>query len=198
MRANEFEALLSGDIAEVARTVSAAEPRLQGLIYDPLPPVPRSGLFSFGREMEAQGRIIHLSLEGPLVNSAAKDFVLDGERYASVESFYHSLKMVEGSPERAACAMAPASQALRLARRIRRADFQYRGRKYGVNSPDHAALVARAILGKIDQNQEVAEALRVTGRSLLVIRAVHRGAAINVLGRVTPLVLMVERWKRWG
>src|SRR5687768_2597348 len=42
-----------------------------------------------------------------LCNAAPTPFVLDGERFHSIDSFYAALKLPEGTPERTSCAAAP-------------------------------------------------------------------------------------------
>lgn len=130
-----------------------------------------------------------------LCNAAPTPFVLDGERYASVDSFYEALKLPERADERALCAMSPSSAAKRIARRYRQPEFSYRGIRIPVGSVGHEALLAAAITAKIDQHPDVEAALLATGSAKLVFPS--RGAAApGVLARVTPMTLMLERWKR--
>ncbi len=199
--------LLLGPIEEVFLLPTAPLEALVAELHQPVPRAPLesvapaaqvSALFEYGRRMAAEGRVTHLAFDGPLVSGATTPFSLDGERYESLESMYHSLKLPEGSPERAACAAAPAWQARRLTRRMRTETFTYRERPMRVGSPEHAGLIARAVAAKVEQQGRVQEALQATGRALLVIRTSHQGAPLNVLGRVTPIALMIERWRRWG
>jgi hypothetical protein len=194
-------------IEEVLAKISLDGILASGLLYDPLPePPPEASdpdkrvraLFDYGRRMVSEGRVVHLSFEGPLISAAPTPFVLDGQRYASVESFYHCLKLPERTDERAECATASPWEAQRLTRRIRAAEFRYSGASYGVGSPEHLVIVGRAVSAKVTQNENVREALRLTQRAMLIIRAIHGDLPLSVLGRVTPLVLMTERWKRWG
>ena len=132
-----------------------------------------------------------------LCNAAPTSFELNDARFGSVESFYESLKFPEGTADRDACAMASASEARRMTRRLRNDTFVYREQRIEVGSVDHEALVASAIVAKVAQHQHVQHALRDTGNSRLVFSRVHY-IGLGVLGQVTPLVLMIERWKRFG
>ena len=131
-----------------------------------------------------------------LCNAAPTPFSLDGEGFFSVDSFYEALKFPEGTTERAACAVAPARDARRIARRLRDATFVYRGKPISVHSVEHEGLLAAAISAKVAQNFAVQVALNETGTARLTFPLTfsnHPGA----LARVTPLALMIERWKRF-
>ena len=113
----------------------------------------------------------------------------------AVDSFYEALKLPERADERALCAMSPSSAAKRIARRYRQPEFSYRGIRIPVGSVGHEALLAAAITAKIDHHPDVEAALLATGSAKLVFPS--RGAAApGVLARVTPMTLMLERWKR--
>jgi predicted NAD-dependent protein-ADP-ribosyltransferase YbiA (DUF1768 family) len=129
-----------------------------------------------------------------LCNAAPTAFDLNAERFHSVDSFAEALKFAEGTPERGACAMAPALEAKRLARRIRGKEFTYCDRRIAVGSSEHEAVLAAALSAKVAQHPDVRAALRETGSARLVFPlsySRHPGA----LARVTPLALMIERWK---
>ena len=132
-----------------------------------------------------------------LCNAAPTPFVLDGEHFFSVDSFYEGLKLPEGSAERAACVAAPSVEARRLARRFREAAFQYRGQRIAVSSAEHEGLVAAAIAAKVAQNVEVQSALGESGTARLTF-PLSFSQQPGVLARVTPLALMIERWKLPG
>lgn len=202
-----MDGFLRGPIADVFAMEEPALSSLLEQLYDPVPPPPLAGvaplghvtaLFEYGRRMVAEGKIVHLAFDGPLVSSASTPFFLDDERYDSIESMYHALKLPEHSEERATCALAPGWQARRLTRRMRTDLFRYRGVEVKVGSAQHAGLIARAVAAKVEQHRRVQDALHATGRAQLVIRSSHRGAPLNVLGRVAPAALMIERWRRWG
>jgi predicted NAD-dependent protein-ADP-ribosyltransferase YbiA (DUF1768 family) len=130
-----------------------------------------------------------------LCNAAPTPFVLDGDRYYSIDSFHEALKLPEGTDERAVCAMSPSLTARRMARRQRQPAFSYQGARIAVGSADHQALLAAAITAKVDQQSDVQLALSATGSVRLVFPS-RGSAAPGLLARVTPLTLMLERWKR--
>ena len=130
-----------------------------------------------------------------LCNAAPTAFVLGRERFNSIDSFYEALKLPEGTPERAACASAPMIEAKRLARRRAAGEFIYQGQVISVGSPDHAALLAGAICAKVEQNRAVQIALLETGTARLTFPLTFNSHP-GPLARVTPLALMIERWKR--
>jgi predicted NAD-dependent protein-ADP-ribosyltransferase YbiA (DUF1768 family) len=133
-----------------------------------------------------------------LCNAAPTTFVLDGERFSSIDSFYEALKIPEASPDRAACASASLHDAKRIARPYRAASFSYRRNTIAVGSPEHEAILAAGIVAKVDQHPEVQAALRDTGAERLVFPGASGSNQPGVLARVTPLTLMIERWKRFG
>jgi hypothetical protein len=131
-----------------------------------------------------------------LCNAAPTPFVLDGESFYSIDSFHQALKIPEGTSERATCAMSPLRDAQRLARRYGAAEFSYRGKRVAVRSADHEGLLAAAISAKIEQNPDVQIALRETGSARLMFPPSFSDEP-GALARVTPLTLMIERWKRF-
>jgi hypothetical protein len=131
-----------------------------------------------------------------LCNAAPTPFVLDDERFLSVDSFHEALKFPEGTPGRAECAAAPSVEARRLARRVRDGAFKYRGLVISVNSADHEGLLAAAIGAKVAQNPDVQLALRETGMAKLIFPLTFSSKP-GALARATPLSLMIERWKRF-
>jgi predicted NAD-dependent protein-ADP-ribosyltransferase YbiA (DUF1768 family) len=129
-----------------------------------------------------------------LCNAAPTAFNLNDERFHSVDSFAEALKFPEGTPEREACAMAAVVGAKRLARRIRGKEFTYRDQRIAVGSPEHEAVLAAALSAKVAQHPDVRAALRETGSARLVFPlsySRHPGP----LARVTPVALMIERWR---
>ena len=129
-----------------------------------------------------------------LCNAAPTAFEVNEERFHSVDSFAEALKFAEGTPERKACALAPVLEAKRLTRRIRGKEFAYRGQRIAVGSSEHEAVLAAALSAKVAQHADVRAALRETGSARLVFplsSSRHPGA----LARVTPVALMIERWK---
>ena len=132
-----------------------------------------------------------------LSNAAPTPLVINGENFYSIDSFHEALKIPEGTPERATCAMSPLHEARRITRRYHAADFSYRGERVAVRSAEHQALLAAAISAKVDQHAEVQVALRETGSTRLVFPLTFSKNP-GALARVTPLALMLERWKRFG
>lgn len=149
-----------------------------------------------GREGKPSGPRYEWAGFNLLCNAAPTRFVLDGEPFYSIDSFYEALKIPEGSPERATCAMSPLRDAQRTARRHRSGEFSYRGTRVAVGSPEHERLLAAAIAAKVDQHLDVQAALRQTGSARLVFPTASSSRP-GVLARVTPLTLMIERWKRF-
>ena len=131
-----------------------------------------------------------------LCNAAPTPFTLDGERFHSVDSFYNALKFPAGSSERAMCARASGLEGKRLARRSSDAEFTYQGKRISVRSADHEGVLAAGISAKIEQNQDVQVALNQTGTARLIFPLTFSRDP-GALARVTPLTLMIERWKRF-
>ena len=91
--------------------------------------------------------------------------------------------------------MAPLIEARLLARRNVREEFTYRGTSVSVWSPEHEALLAAAIWAKIEQNPAVQIALAETETARLTFPLSFSGRP-GASARVTPLALMIERWKQ--
>jgi hypothetical protein len=132
-----------------------------------------------------------------LCNAAPTPFDIDGVRAASVESFQKALKLPAGSADRSACLQASAWDARERTRHLRASTFEYAGRTVVVDSDDHAAIVAAAISAKVRQVPAVRAALLATGRARLAFPPSSARSA-GVLARITPLVLMIERWQLRG
>ena len=148
-----------------------------------------------GREGKPSGERYKWAGFNLLCNAAPITFSLDGETFYSIDSFYEALKLPEGTSERAACAMAPSIDARLLARHHVREEFTYRGTRVSVWSPEHEALLAAAICAKIEQNSPVQIALAETGSARLTFPLSFSNRP-GALARVTPLTLMIERWKQ--
>ncbi len=131
-----------------------------------------------------------------LCNAAPTPFVLNGEDFHSVDSFHEALKIPEGTPERAACAVSPLHEAQRIARRYHAKEFAYRQARIAVGSAEHEAVLATSIVAKVDQHSEVQAALRATGSARLTFPLTFSSEP-GALARATPLTLMIERWKRF-
>jgi hypothetical protein len=63
-----------------------------------------------------------------------------------------------------------------------------------VDSAEHDGIVAEAVSEKVRQQPAVLTALLATGHAKLAFQLTHAGTP-GVLARVTPLALMIERWK---
>ncbi|MFO0816888.1 MAG: hypothetical protein U1A77_03025 [Pirellulales bacterium] len=101
----------------------------------------------------------HVQLIG---NFAATPFILDGVRYASVESFWQSLKF-ETKTQRLSLASLPGIEAKRAGQRQPTPNhFFYGGNAIPTGSLAHWALMARACTAKFDQNEEARQALIAT------------------------------------
>lgn len=147
-----------------------------------------------GREDKPSGSAYKWVDFNLLCNAAPTPFTLDDEHFSCVDSFHEALKFAEGTPERGLCAMAPALAARKLARRKRSDKFSYRGKVIPVGSAEHEGLLAAGISAKVNQNPRVRVALRETGNARLVFPLTYSGQP-GPLARVTPLALMIERWK---
>ena len=151
-------------------------------------------------ELSALGAMVHSqewSGVALLCNSAPTPFELAGLRYASMDSFHHALKLPEGSAARQSCALSEPDRAKQVTRKMRAKVFTHEGHDISVGSAEHRSLFARALCAKLDQNTEVERVLQATCWSLLELPLTFTQEA-NVPGLVTALVLMIERFKRWG
>lgn len=181
---------------------------LRKLLREPTPELVRATLeeqIDWGDFLADVRGAIEISGLGPLVsgrawtgrallsNWAPTPVVVEGESFASVESFYHALKYDEGSSERSAVAALEGWEAQHRALRHRAKSFRRRGEEIAVGSTRHAAIVSEAIVAKVRRHPEVASALRETGRAPLVF---PYGVSLkSALARATPPALMIERAK---
>ncbi|MEZ4450953.1 MAG: hypothetical protein R3B09_15840 [Nannocystaceae bacterium] len=142
--------------------------------------------------LDSEGLLIRITAftQPTLASWADAPFELDGERYGSLEGFYHALKLAEGDPRRReiAGATGPRATVLGRARRLHAASFVYRGQAIAVGSLAHEHLIARAALARVDAHRPLREALRATGAARLMIRD-YAGP----LGQVAPFALMLAR-----
>jgi hypothetical protein len=137
---------------------------------------------------------------GYLCTASPIGFDLDGVHYYSLESFYHSLKWPESSPERLLCAKSNGDEAHEMSKRLHNTRFSHNGIPIKVGSSEHLLLLSRAVCAKVDQNDIVKELLKKScwfklRFSNLYLRA---GTSPTPLGVVTPFALMLKRWKLWG
>lgn len=139
---------------------------------------------TIARVLYTTGRLRLVTGE-PLSSESVAPFQLDGLGYRSVACFYHSLKLPEGDPRRAAVARGERQRR----RSGGRTTFGYHGQEITVGSLDHGLLIARATEAKVLAHDHVRRALAATGASRLYMG----DAGSQVLGRTMPLVLMVLR-----
>jgi predicted NAD-dependent protein-ADP-ribosyltransferase YbiA (DUF1768 family) len=124
-----------------------------------------------------------------LSNFAPTPFELDGQPYASVESFWQGLKFAKASERRRIAALTGPE-----ARRAGDAQpygptVSYGGEDVPVGTHAHWALMERACRAKFAQNAEAQEALLATGGRPLTHRMRRDSKAI-------PGVIMADIWMR--
>ncbi len=119
---------------------------------------------------ETEKNIVNIGSKGEtetermLSNFAHTPFELDGVHYESVEAFWQSIKLPEGSKDRmeiAGLIGGKAKKAGRLTRDIK--EIQYQGQTIEVGSPEHHELMRKAIRAKLEQNPDVLKLILDTG-----------------------------------
>lgn len=124
-----------------------------------------------------------------IANFAATPFELDGQQYASVESFWQCLKS-DDPAERRRIAGLSGRDAKRAGRdRSYGATVVYDGRQVPVGAWEHWQLMERACWAKFTQHPEARRALQATGRRPLT----HR---LRRDSRTIPGVIMANIWMR--
>ncbi len=93
-----------------------------------------------------------------LSNFAHTPFVLDNLRYHSVEGFYVSLKFSDAKKRREVAKLFGA-EAKNAGKSDKPTETTYGGVAIKMGSPEHHALIGRAIKAKVEQNPAVAQAL---------------------------------------
>lgn len=125
----------------------------------------------------------------PISNLADTPFELDGERYASVESFWQGLK-VEGAAERRTMARLSGPEAQgRGAALGQPTEFTYQNTRIAAGSPEHRDLMRRACEAKFDQNPAARAALLASGQRWLTHK-VRRDS------RTIPGAIMAQIWMK--
>jgi len=122
-----------------------------------------------------------------LSNFAHTPFVMDGITYASVEGFYSSLFWPEGDGGRAAAAALNGAEAKACRPEPAPASLGYQGRSFAHRSPEHLALVERAIRAKLAAHPGIADGLAASGDRPIVheIRGIAQDAALcEILTRI--------------
>ena len=97
-----------------------------------------------------------------LSNFSADEFVLDGEKMASVEGFIQGTKFPEGHPTRQLAFQSVGVTAKRLSKGAERNFAWWQGRAISYGSLEHHRLIERAIRAKFEQNEEARKALLAT------------------------------------
>lgn len=122
-------------------------------------------------------------------NLAATAFELDGERYASVEGFWQSLKSDSDADRRRVAALS-GSEAKRAGSAVEYgATVTHRGEAIPVGTWAHWQLMAKACAAKFAQDFEARSALLATGTRPLV----HK---VRKDSRTIPGAIMAEIWMR--
>jgi predicted NAD-dependent protein-ADP-ribosyltransferase YbiA (DUF1768 family) len=122
-------------------------------------------------------------------NFAPTPFVLDGARYASVESFWQGLKF-DDPRERRRIASLDGPEAKRAgSERGYGEAVEYGGRPCRVGTAEHWNLMERACRAKFQQNAVARDALLATAPRPLVHRVRHDSRAI-------PGVVIADIWMR--
>ncbi len=88
-------------------------------------------------------------------NFAAAPFALDGRSYASVEGFYVALKFLDQA-SRAKAATLSGKEAYAFGKASALTETEYGGRRFTLGSPEHHALIARAIRAKLAAHPDLA------------------------------------------
>jgi predicted NAD-dependent protein-ADP-ribosyltransferase YbiA (DUF1768 family) len=124
-----------------------------------------------------------------LSNFAATPFDLDGHRYASVESFWQSLKFENPKERRQIAGLgAPAARDFGDAKGYG-TTITYENQVVNVGTRDHWELMRRAAEAKFDQNFDARAALLATGNRPLT-HVVRRDS------RAIPGVIMASIWMK--
>jgi predicted NAD-dependent protein-ADP-ribosyltransferase YbiA (DUF1768 family) len=103
-----------------------------------------------------------------LSNFSADPFVLDGERFASVEGFIQGTKFPEGHPTRQEAFQSVSIKAKRLGKHAERRLVWWKGRAIPYGSLEHHQLIEQAIRAKYQQNPEAMAALVATEGMTLI------------------------------
>ncbi|HEV3167999.1 MAG TPA: NADAR family protein, partial [Isosphaeraceae bacterium] len=122
-------------------------------------------------------------------NFAPTPFELDGQRYASVESFWQSLKFQEPADRLRVASLEGAEAKRAGTSQGYGATVMYEGQTILVGTWAHWNLMERACRAKFAQNQAARAALLGTGQRPLV----HR---VRQDSQTIPAVILAEIWMR--
>lgn len=109
---------------------------------------------------DARGRV--------LSNLSPHGFILDGVRCGSVEGFIQGIKLPPDDPRREETLAAHGFAAWKMRVHAKGEFVWWNGMTITYRSPEHAALIRRAIEAKFAQNPDALEALKAT-RGLTII-----------------------------
>jgi predicted TIM-barrel enzyme/predicted NAD-dependent protein-ADP-ribosyltransferase YbiA (DUF1768 family) len=111
----------------------------------------------------------HSSLASKMSNLYPSPFILDGVEYASVEGFWVSLKFPPTDPRRDEARTMSGVAAKYFGAAMKGNPYiYYHGKEISAGSPEHHALMARALRAKCEQNPEVADSLIASGDRAIV------------------------------
>ncbi len=96
-----------------------------------------------------------------LSNFARRPFTLDGKQYESVEGFYQGLKWSD-PVKRAEVAQLSGPEAKSAGRGSKATSFEYEGKTIDFRSPEHYALMKRAIKASLEQNPAILQEFQAT------------------------------------
>ncbi len=123
----------------------------------------------------------------PISNLAHTPFELDGERYASVEGFWQSLKVTDAAARRQLADLFGPEAKGRGAAAGQPATIDYDGDSIPTGSPEHWQLMRRACEAKFNQHKAARSALAATGQRWLTHKVRHDS-------RTIPGVVMAQIW----
>ena len=95
-------------------------------------------------------------------NFAETPFVLDGKRYASVEGFYVALKYSYDPIKADQAVDMVGAQAKRFGKGSSAKEATYEGETFKLGSPEHHAIIKRAIQAKLEQHPAIAREFMAT------------------------------------
>ncbi len=96
-----------------------------------------------------------------LSNFTRRPFTLDGKQYESVEGFYQGLKWSDPA-KRAEVAQLSGPEAKSAGRGSKATSFDYEGKTVDFRSPEHYALMKRAIKASLEQNPAILAEFQAT------------------------------------
>ena len=102
----------------------------------------------------------HNETQKKLSNLYPSSFILDGIEYASVEAFRMSTKYPATDPRHVEIRQLSGLKAKTAGRDARLSkSIEYQGERIRIGSPEHHALLKRALRAKLEQNPDILKAL---------------------------------------